>query len=254
MFKPNDADVIVATNHTAIQKVCAWSGVACILFMFTGLVVAGFLPPMPTSWSQAEVAAHYRENANAIRAGAALVAVASMFYVAFTAVFSGQMRRIPGMHPTVVYTQLAGGTLGCLTFLVPGLLFVVTAFRPERSPELTMMLNDMSWILIIMPFPPFMVQNFAFAYAIFSDKRQQPLFPRWLGYVNIWVPIMFIPVVIVPFFRSGPFAWSGIFGFWVPAISFGLQFITNMIFILRAINRPESEDAPQSSPGSTLVV
>ncbi|QSE87095.1 hypothetical protein [Rhodococcus koreensis] len=96
-----------------------------------------------------------------------------------------------------------------LTFLVPGLLFIVTAFRPERSPELTMMLNDMSWIFLIMPFTPFMVQNFAFAYAIFSDKRQQPLFPRWLGYVNIWAPIMFTPVVIVPFFRSGPFAWSG---------------------------------------------
>lgn len=243
-------------NHTGFQRACAWSGLACILLMFAGFLIAGLLPPMPTSWSQAEVAAHYQDNANSIRMGAILVMVASMFYASFTAVFSGQMRRIPGMHPTVVYTQLAAGAFACLTFLVPGLLFVVTAFRPERSPELTMMLNDMAWIFLVMPWPPFLVQNFAFAYAIFTDRRQRPLFPRWLAYVNIWAPIIFTPSVMLPFFRSGPFSWGGIFVFWIPAIVFGLQFIANLAMILKALKTEEKaihdgvEAGPELAAGS----
>ncbi|MFE3056928.1 hypothetical protein [Nocardia sp. NPDC059239] len=235
-------------NQMTFQRICAWTGIVCPLVFFAGLVVAGMFPPMLPSQTTAEVVAHYRDHANGVRAGAAMVMLSSMFYASFTAVISGQIQRIPGVHPTVVFTQLAGGAFACVTFLLPGLLFVVTAFRPERSPELTVLMNDLSWIFLVMPFPPVMVQGLAFAYAIFSDNRNRPLFPRWLGYVNIWVLIMFFPAVLLPFFRSGPFSWGGIFVFWVPATVFGIQFFLNVVMVLKAIGRPESEDAQHLQP------
>ncbi|MFE2996931.1 hypothetical protein ACFXG4_18185 [Nocardia sp. NPDC059246] len=235
-------------NQMTFQRICAWTGIVCPLVFFGGLVVAGMFPPMLPSQTTAEVVAHYRDHANGVRAGAAMVMLSSMFYASFTAVISGQIQRIPGVHPTVVFTQLAGGAFACVTFLLPGLLFVVTAFRPERSPELTVLMNDLSWIFLVMPFPPVMVQGLAFAYAIFSDNRSRPLFPRWLGYVNIWVLIMFFPAVLLPFFRSGPFSWGGIFVFWVPATVFGIQFFVNVVMVLKAIGRPESEDALHLQP------
>ena len=223
------------------QRVCALGGVVCVVLFFLGLLIAGFLPPMAPTLSAEQVSAYYTEHANAIRLGAAMVFVASMLYASFTAVISGQMRRIPGVHPTVLNAQLAAGSFACVTFLVPALLFAVTAFRPERSPDATLLLNDMSWIILVMPWPPFMVQYFAFAFAIFSDKRETPLFPRWLAYFEIWVALLFTPATVLSFFREGPFAWNGVFVFWVPATVFTAGFIVNTIYLLKAINSEERE-------------
>jgi hypothetical protein len=223
------------------QRVCAWCGIICPVLFFLGLLAAGFLPPMSPSLSAAEVAAHYQQHTTGIRLGAGLVFLSSMFYVWFTAVISGQMRRIPGVHPTVLNAQLAAGAFACLTFLVPAMLFAVTAFRPDRSADSTQLLNDMSWIILVMPWPPFMAQYFAFAFAILSDPRPTPVFPRWLAYVDIWVVLLFTPAIVLPFFKTGPFAWNGLFVFWLPAVVFGTMFVVNTVALLKAINSEARE-------------
>jgi hypothetical protein len=227
------------------QRICAYSGIVCVLLFFGGFVAAGFLPPLSPSMSAAQVAAHYQAHTAGIRLGAGLIFLASGFYAWFSAVISGQMRRIPGVDPTVIYAQLAAGAFACLTFLVPALMFAITAFRPDRSPDATLLLNDMSWIIVVMPWIPFMAQYFAFAFAILSDPRPRPLFPRWLAYFNMWAEVMFTPAIILPFFKSGPFAWNGLLVFWIPAVVFGVQFIVNTIWLLKAINSEaeESHDA-----------
>lgn len=163
------------------------------------------------------------------------------FYAAYTAVISAQMQRIPGVHQAVINTQSIAGAFACLTFLVPAMFFASSVFRPDRSPDLTLLLNDMSWIFLVMPWPPFMAQNFAFAFAILSDKRRKPAFPRWLAYLNVWAPIVFTPAIILPFFKSGPFAWNGIFVFWIPATVFVIQFVVNVVYLLKAIKVEEAE-------------
>jgi hypothetical protein len=222
-------------HQMTFQRVCAWSGIACFLFFFGAFAAADFIPPLKPHSSAAEIAEHYRDHQTGIQIGGVVMLISGMFYAAFTAVISAQMRRIPGIHSAAVYTQLAAGAFGCLTFLVPAMLLEVVAFRPDRAPADTRMLNDMFWIFLIMPWPPFMAQNFAFAYAIFTDRRKRPLFPRWLAYLNIWAPIIFTPAVLLPFFKSGPFSWAGIFVIWIPAIVFIIQFVANTTMLLRAI-------------------
>jgi hypothetical protein len=229
-------------NQQAFQRFCAWSGILCFLFFFAAFGFAHFIPPLSPSLSPDDVARHYQEHTTGIRVGAVFMLLSGSFYAAYTALISGQMRRIPGVHPTVALVQLTAGAFACLTFLVPAMLFIVTAFRPDRDPATTQMLNDMSWIFLVLPWPPFMMQNFAFAFAILSDRRREPLFPRWLAYVNVWAPIVFTPAVLLPFFKSGPFAWNGIFVLWVPATVFVLQFVANTVMLLKAVDLPE--DAP----------
>lgn len=223
------------------QRVCAIAGVITPILFFGAFIAAGFIPPLAPSASAAEIAAHYREHANGVRFGAGLMLMSGMFYAAYTAVISAQMQRIPGVHQAVINAQSIAGAFGCLTFLIPAMLFAVTAFRPERSPDSTLLLNDMSWIILVMPWPPFMTQNFAFAFAILSDKRSTPVFPRWLAYLNIWAPISFTPAIILPFFKSGPFGWNGIFVFWIPATIFVIQFVVNTVHLLKAIRVEEAE-------------
>jgi hypothetical protein len=238
--------------QATFQRICAYSGIVCVLLFFGGFVAADFLPPLSPSMSAAQIAAHYQAHTSGIRFGAGLIFLSSTFYVWFTAVLAGQTRRIPGVHPTVINAVLAGGAFACLTFLVPALLFVVTAFRPDRSPDSTLLLNDMSWIILVMPWAPFMAQYFAFGFAILSDPRPQPLFPRWLAYFNIWAELMFTPAILLPFFKSGPFAWNGLFVFWIPAVVFGAAFIVNSIWLVKAINS-EAEETYASSDGHQLL-
>jgi hypothetical protein len=77
--------------------------------------------------------------------------------------------------------QLITGAATGVVLLVPLLLMTAISFRPDRSPELTMTLNDISWLLFITPIGPFMIQNIAIGTAILRDQRG--LLPRWVGYV-----------------------------------------------------------------------
>lgn len=217
------------------QRMCAISGIVCPLLFFGAFVAAGFIPPLAPSSAAAEIAGHYRSHTAGIRLGAALMLVSGAFYASYTAVISAQMQRIKGVHRAVVNTQTIAGAFACLTFLVPAMFFAVTAFRPERPDASTLLLNDTSWIFLVMPWPPFMMQNFAFAFAILSDTCSPPVFPRWLAYVNIWAPATFTPGAILQFFKDGPFAWNGIFVFWIPATVFVIQFLVNVICLLKAI-------------------
>jgi hypothetical protein len=241
-------------HQMTFQRVCAWGGIACFLLFFGAFVTAGFIPPLAPHSSAATIARFYQQHATGIRIGGVIMLLSGMCYAAFTGVISAQMRRIPGIHNSAVYVQLAAGAFACLTFLIPAMLFEVTAFRPYRSPEITQTLNDMSWIMLVMPWTPFLTQNYAFAYAILTDPQERKLFPRWLGYVNIWAPIIFSPSILLPFFKVGPFDWRGIFVFWIPAIVFVLQFIVNTMMLLRAIAREQEElTAPAPVPPARVT-
>ena len=224
-------------QQKVFERICAWSGIICVTLFFGAFVLAGFIPPMSPSLSVQKVADHYQTHVTGIRVGMGMMLISSGFYVLFTSVISGQMKRIPGISNTVVYAQLACGAFAAVTFLMPAIFFLVASFRPERSPDLIYLVNDLSWIMMVIPWMPFMPQNFSFAYAIFSDRRAEPLFPRWLGFLNIWAPISFTPAILLPFFKSGPFAWSGLFVIWIPAFIFIVWFVMTTVWLLKAIDR-----------------
>lgn len=228
-------------HQIVFQRVCAWGGMVCVTLFFTAFAFMHFIPPVSPGDSAAEIADHYSEHTNSIRFGAGLMLISSLFYASFTAVISAQMRRIPGIHPAAVYTQLAAGAFGCLTFLVPGLIFEVAAFRPDRDPSQTQLLNDMGWIFMVMPWMPFLAQNWTFAYAILSDRRDKPLFPHWIAYFNVWAILIFSPAIALPYFKSGLFAWNGLLVVWIPAFVFIAQFVVNVWALLRAIAREDAD-------------
>src|SRR5450755_1071904 len=141
------------------QRVCAWSGIACAVLFFAGLLAGGLIPLPPPAWSASQVASFYQRHATGVRFGGGLMLMSGAFYLPYTAVTSAQMRRMKDVHPSVHYTQLASGSVAAFTFFVTGTLLAVTAFRPERSPDLTLLLSDMSMIFLVMPFAPFMAQS-----------------------------------------------------------------------------------------------
>lgn len=222
------------------QRLCAYSGIISMLMFFVGMLVMTFLPPLSPSLGIDEVATIYRDNATAIRAGAVLIIISSLFAIPFYAVISVQLRRIEGRaRPVLAYTQMIAGAANIQFFILPGLLFAVASYRPERMPEITHALNDLAWIITILPWPITFVQALACGIAILRYQPDAVLFPRWVGFFNLWVAVLFIPGSLIPFFKTGPFAWDGLLAFWIPATMFGFWFVVMQMVILKAIRNEE---------------
>lgn len=220
------------------QMLCAWSGViSMILFGVALWPLAQFIPPLAPTLTPAEVAAFYQKNATGIRVAMVLILMVGGLNTAFAAVISAQLRRIEKVNPVLTYTQMLSGGVGSVIFILPAMLFTITAFRPDRPPEITYLLNDMSWICLVIPFGQLVVQCFAIGLAILGDEGELPVFPRWVAFFNFWVALLFLPAGLITFFKTGPFAWNGIVAFWVPAIAFGVWFFVMFFTLRRAINQ-----------------
>lgn len=229
------------------QLICAWA--AAISVPVVGIafcLIAGYAPPRAANDTAQQIADFYRDNTDRIRLGLLITFLAWGGYGAMTAVISAQMLRIEGRRPVLSMLQLASGVAGWVFLMVPTLVLVVATFRPERSPEATQTLHDLGWILAFMPFTPFCVQALAIAGAIFGDQSSTPVFPRWLGYFNLWAALLFLPGGLLAFFKTGPFSYQGLFVFWIPLIVFGVWILVLAWAARRAVLEEARADAPPS--------
>jgi hypothetical protein len=217
------------------QKICAWGGVFCAVTFGIGLLMAGFVPPPSPNLSAQEIADIYRGNANMIRGGMVLGLLGMAGYAAFVGVISAQMWRMKTASKLPALLQLGAGSIGVLTVMFPIMIFATTAFRVERAPELTQLLNDLGWLIIIPAFPTFIAQYGAIAAGTLLDQSERPVFPRWAAYFNIWIVLLFLPGGFAYFFRTGPFAWNGFFDFWLAAGAFFAWLVIMTPLVLKAI-------------------
>jgi hypothetical protein len=67
-------------------------------------------------------------------------------------------------------------------------------------------------------------------------------FPRWFCFVSIWVAVLVLPGGLAVFFKSGPFAWNGLFAFWIPVCVFTVYFASLVPLLFKAIARLETEE------------
>ncbi|KAJ4243995.1 hypothetical protein NW762_014608 [Fusarium torreyae] len=235
------------------QYACAVCGILCSLFFFFAFVACDFLPPIPPTWSAERTVEHYKNNHDGIATGSALLVISGMFYLPLTAAISGQMRRIPKLHYSVSILQLASGAAGIFTFMMPGMILGVANYRLGRPVEITQALNELFWITALMPWPTFLVQNFAFAYAILIDTRPVCIFPKPIALLNIAVPIIFIPGIAMHTVFTGPLAWNGAWTFWIAGLTFCLQLIIDSICLIRIVRaEPEGGETIADNFPTTL--
>jgi hypothetical protein len=138
-----------------------------------------------------------------------------------------------------------------LLFVFPMFAMAAAAYRPDsRSPEITQALNDLGWLALVGFGGPAIVQTVVIAIAILSDHEEHPVFARWVGYFNVWCALLFVPGLLVIVFHSGPFAWNGMFAFWVPLTVFSGWFVVMAVVLFRAIKEEAAREqgADDSSP------
>jgi hypothetical protein len=228
------------------QRLCVWSGPAMVVTFVTAFLVMGFIPPPSPKLSGPEIVTLFTRDQDRIRAGGVLMVLGSAFLFPWVSVISVQLRRIEGKHAPMATTQLGSGALGAFLFLTPMIVLEAMAFKPEHlNPDVASTMYYLAWLFFIGT-PVFaVIQNLSIAVAILQDFSQKPVFPRWAGYFNLWIGLLFLPGTMCFFFDSGPFAWRGLFPWWLPLSCFGIWMAVMATLLLQAIAIQQAADGPE---------
>jgi hypothetical protein len=225
------------------QRFAACLGPVMVLLWLVAFVpLAHLVPPPSPLKTPAEVQAWISRDTTAVRIALVDVMLGCALLAPFYAVISAQMQRIEGRHSVWARTQFGLGMILIVLSLFPMLFLATMAFRPDRNPDTLQIFYDLTWLGFVAPVSTAAVQCFAIAIVTLSDTRTDPVFPRWGAYVNIWIGIMFIPGNLCVFFKTGPFAWQGLFAWWVPFVTFSCWYLVMAYLVLRAINQQQREE------------
>ncbi len=234
--------------NTRVVSLMAWSGIVLVI----SLIVAqgwlmGFIPPPSPALSAEEIAQIYIDRKLAIRVGTLIECVGFTFYLTWSMSIIFFMKKMERGMPVLSYTAIANAGGGYVFFLLMPITWAALAFRPESlDPAFLQLANDYVWFVFILSWPPFAVFMVLIAVAVLGDKNPEPIFPRWVGFFNLWTALLIVPAGLVEFFYTGPFAYDGAISFWFVWIVFFGWIITMSVITLRAAGVEKARQLAQA--------
>jgi len=203
------------------QLACAHSALVFATLLGLGIFgIAGWMPLVPPGLNAADLAVEFQQHRMRIRFGMSVLAFASVFWWTMSAAIAMQMKRIEGTSHPLTYVQMASSCGTVLVILLASYFWLVGAYRGDLPPANLQMLNDFAWLTFVGCYPPGFIQNVSIGWCILTDRNSLPSYPRWVGFLTLWVAVLFLPGALLPFFHGGPFSWNGIIGFWLVAVAF----------------------------------
>lgn len=215
---------------------CAASGPAFLTLFVAGFwFAAGLVPPPRPTDSAAQIAHFYAANATQLRVGMLLALAATPLLVPFIVLLSEQLRRSDPRVTPLATVQLICGAILVLEVLLPVLLIGTAAFRPDRSPAATQALNDTAFTILLWAFAAPTLEYAAIGLAVLMDSSERPLFPRWVGYFDLALALVFAAGAPTLFVKGGAFGWDGALAFWAVLIGFGIWVWVTFASLVRAV-------------------
>jgi hypothetical protein len=216
---------------------------AAIIWISAFFLFPGFTPPMSPTMPADQVAAFYRDPQNLSRVRYSMI-LFNWFCVCLIPILILMVMQIRRMaHRTPIFSYCM---LGCVSgaptlFLVANVCWLLAAFRPERNPELTQMLNDFAWITFTTLVPFLIAQSVILALAIYFDDQPRPVFKRWVAHFNLLVAAALVPAAFVGLALTGPMAWDGVLSFWLKNIAIAVWIVVMGVVLGQAVYRERAE-------------
>jgi len=225
--------------NDGIQQVCAWAGPVFVLGLLPAFWMMQYLPPPGPSLSASEIAEFYNSHRTAIKFGASMTLQFAFVGILWSTAIALQIFRIEqGRPPILTCLQLLLGFAAFFVIVLPTLAWTVAAFRPERDIQLIALMTDLGWLAVVMPVLGLTLQALVIGTAILLDTREAPLYPRWAAFFSFWCGIIFLPGALASFFFTGPFAWDGLFVYWLPLLAFVIWIFVLGVLTSKAIRKP----------------
>jgi hypothetical protein len=147
---------------------------------------------------------------------------------------------------------MLSGTLFSLEFLYLQFFWQVGAYREDYSPEIIRFINDMAWVPFVGMTSTAVILAASIGISILSDRRSEPLVPRWVGWLSLWVSLMWTPGSLNPFFKDGPLAFNGLFAWYIPVVIWTTIWTPAITWsMLRAVRQQQNSWVDPSVSGET---
>lgn len=213
-----------------------------VLWVSAFFLFPGFLHPMSPTMSAEEVAAFYQDETARIRYSMILFNWFGVGLIPLVMLLVMQVRRMAHRTPILSYSLLVCAAGPPTLFLIANMFWLLGAFRPERAPELTQLLNDLAWITFTVLVPYLIAQCLLLALAIYWDRQPEPVFKRWVAHFNILVAAALVPAAFTALAFTGPIAWDGILSFWVKNSAIAVWIVVMGVVVGQKIRRQRAQE------------
>lgn len=231
-------------RRTDGELIMLWALPAMVIIWASAFFLfPGFLHPMSPTLSAEEVAAFYRDETARIRYSMILFNWFGVGLIPTVVLLAMQVRKMAHRTPILSYCLIACAGGPPTLFLIANMFWLLGSFRPERSPELTQLLNDLAWVTFTVLVPYLIAQCLVLALAIYWDRRDQPVFRRWVAHFNLLIAVALMPAAFGAVTFEGPFAWDGVLSFWVKNIAIAVWIVVMGIVLAQNIRRQRAEVA-----------
>jgi hypothetical protein len=220
------------------ERVIFWTLPAvAVMWIVAFFLFPGFVPPMSPEASAAEVAAFYSQDTTRVRYSMILF---NWFCVALIPILMLIVERMRGMAhrtPVLRYCVIGVAAAAPIAFLTSTVFWLLAAFRPDRSPDLTQLCNDLAWITFTCAVPFLIALCVFLAVSIAFDDQEHPVFPRWVARFNVVIAIALVPAGFAGLTLTGPFAWNGLLSFWLRNIAIAVWLVVMAVALHDAMAR-----------------
>jgi hypothetical protein len=238
------------------QRAILWWGIAlAIIYAVAFIFLLQQVPLKNPKWSPEQVADWYVHNQSKIKWGAVIASWTGAFMMPILTVIAIQMARVEtGGWKIWSALSLVSGALMSLFLMLPPMFWGVAAYTaPRKNSEVTTLMHELASLTMTTT-----DQYYIFMWIGVTVIALRPAtqlvknnpFPRWWGYLSLWVAIMFEAgaVAFVP--RSGPFAWNGLLVFWSPFLLFAVWITVQCWLTFRALRGQVADPDPIPAPAS----
>ena len=236
------------------QRAILWWGIAlAIAYIAAFALLLQQVPLKNPAWTAEQVADWYTQNSTRIKWGAVICSWSGAFMMPILAVVAVQMARVEtGGLKIWSVLSLVSGALMSLFLMLPPMFWGVAAYTaPRKDPEVTTLMHELA-SLTMTTTDQFYIFMWIGVTVICLRPATQLIknnpFPRWWGWLSLWITIMFEAGAIAFIPRSGPFAWNGLLVFWSPLILFSTWIAIQSWLIFRALRGQVAEPDPELMP------
>jgi hypothetical protein len=193
------------------------------------------IPPPSWGYTPAERLANYFQPYHSqIQAGMLGSSVFAIVYLPWTVQLGAIMRK---RSPVLANIQLLGGGITAWVLAECPTKWAEAVRISDSNPVLADMLWHEAFTVYECTYLITTVEMVAAGLYALTDRSENPVFPRWTGWLAIGGGLAFVPMSWMPYHDSGPLAVNGAWNFWIVYGWWVIWFIVFAHYLTRAVLR-----------------
>lgn len=225
-------------------KVAAFAGLAFMtIFVALWAVMSGNLPPLGADQDPMQVKAWFVDNGTRIKIGTSICLTIASFYMVWSCAIAQVMRRVEGPGGLFANLEMMGGVITVAPVTVAMGAFLTCALEaPILDAPVVHAIYWMGWMIFDLAYMVTSFQIAAISIVFLRDRREKPLMPQFVSWWGVLTIATFFPVSLVPFVKTGWFAFNGTFNFWIAFFAWFIWCPLLSYYVIKAVDRIKAED------------